>query len=139
MSRSALQQFQGQRFLNLETFRRNGEPVRTPVGFVQDGDSLVIRTEANSGKVKRIRNDNHVRIVPSTGRGEPLGEWVDATATILDESASTQARQKIIAKYGLIWRLIEWRVAIGNRLGRRQGAGWVSIRLTPVESPTTSG
>lgn len=138
MNSRAWQQFQGQRFLNLETFRRNGAPVRTPVGFVQDGDSLVIRTEADSGKVKRIRRNNHVRIVPSTGRGEPLGEWVEATAVILDAAAGEAARRKIIAKYGVIWRLIEWRVAIGNWLGRRNGAGWVSIRLTPLERPTAA-
>lgn len=105
--------------------------MRTPVGFVQDGDALLIRTEADSGKVKRIRNNPHVRIAPSTGRGDPLGEWVDATATLLDEVDGAAARQKIVARYGLLWRLIEWRVAFGDRLKRRKGAGWVSIRLTP--------
>ncbi len=126
-----LRPFQGQRFLALETFRKNGAAVRTPVGFVREGASLLIRTEADSGKVKRIRNNPHVRIAPSTGRGDPLGDWVDAEAVILDETAGEAARRKILARYGLIWRLIEWRVAIGDRLGRRRSAGWVSIRLTP--------
>lgn len=127
-----LKQFEGRRFLALETFRKSGVAVRTPVGFVRDGDSLLIRTEAGSGKVKRIRNNDRVRIAPSTGRGDPLGDWVEARATILDPVASEAARQKIVAKYGLIWRLIEWQVALRNRLSRRQQADWVSIRLTPV-------
>ncbi len=128
-----LQPFEGQRFLALETFRKNGVAVRTPVGFVRDGDALLIRTEADSGKVKRIRNNDRVRIAPSTGRGDPLGDWVDARAKILDDPAASEAaRQKITAKYGLIWRLIEWQVAIRNRLSRQKRAGWVSIRLTAI-------
>ncbi|PJF48423.1 MAG: PPOX class F420-dependent oxidoreductase [Candidatus Thermofonsia Clade 3 bacterium] len=128
-----LQSFEGQRFLALETFRKNGVAVRTPVGFVRDGDVLLIRTEADSGKVKRIRNNDRVRIAPSTGRGDPLGDWVEARAQILDDPAASEAaRQKIAAKYGLIWRLIEGQVAIRNRLSRRKRPGWVSIRLTPI-------
>ncbi|GIV84540.1 MAG: hypothetical protein KatS3mg052_1547 [Candidatus Roseilinea sp.] len=128
-----LQPFEGHRFLALETFRKNGVAVRTPVGFVRDGDVLLIRTEADSGKVKRIRNNDRVRIAPSTGRGAPLGDWVEARAKVLDDlAASEAARRKIAAKYGLIWRLIEWQVAIRNRLSRRQRPGWVSIRLTPI-------
>jgi len=49
--------FTSQQYLNLETFRKNGAAVKTPVWFVQDGDAIFVRTLANSGKVKRIRNN----------------------------------------------------------------------------------
>ena len=49
--------FTSQQYLNLETFRKNGAAVKTPVWFVQDGDATFVRTLANSGKVKRIRNN----------------------------------------------------------------------------------
>lgn len=39
-----LQQFENQQFLNLETFRKNGIGVKTPVWFVQDGETLYVRT-----------------------------------------------------------------------------------------------
>ena len=50
-------------FLNLETFRKNGEGVRTPVWFAADpatdirsrGAKLYIYTIENTGKVKRVR------------------------------------------------------------------------------------
>ncbi|MCS7056576.1 MAG: PPOX class F420-dependent oxidoreductase [Thermoflexales bacterium] len=127
-----LRPFEGQRFLALETFRKNGVAVRTPVGFVREGNVLLIRTEAASGKVKRIRNNNRVRIAPSTARGDPLGSWVEARATILDPAAGEAARRQLLAKYGLIWRLIEWQVALRDRLSRRPRPGWVTIQLTPV-------
>ncbi len=48
--------FDHQSYLNLETFRKNGSGVKTPVWFVEDCGVLYLRTDAASGKVKRIRN-----------------------------------------------------------------------------------
>ena len=62
-------QFENQRFIALETYRKNGTPVITPLGFVQDGATLYVRTTADSGKVKRIRNNSRVRVVPGTAYG----------------------------------------------------------------------
>lgn len=117
--------FQKHRFLALETYRKSGAPVITPVGFVQDGESLLIRTLADSWKVKRIRANNRVRVAPSDGRGQPLGAWVDASATILDAASSAQVRPLILAKYGLIWRGIEF----VNGIKARGKAEWVNIRI----------
>lgn len=72
------EQFENQSYLNIETFRKSGAGVKTPVWFVEEGDTFYIWTEASSGKAKRIRQDEKVRIVPSTVSGKPRGEWVDA-------------------------------------------------------------
>ena len=72
--------FTRQAYLNLETFRKSGAGVRTPVWFVQTGDTVYIRTAANSGKVKRIRNNHHVNIAPCKMNGDPLDEWLPALA-----------------------------------------------------------
>ena len=77
-------QFDNQDFLNLETFRKNGDGVATPVWFVEDRGVFYVRTGNNSGKVKRIRNSGWVRIVPCSSRGKPLGEWVEAEARLVD-------------------------------------------------------
>jgi hypothetical protein len=47
-----------QQYLNLETFRKSGVGFKTPVWFVQDGETLFVRTVANSGNAKRIRFRN---------------------------------------------------------------------------------
>ena len=76
-----LEQFEHQKYINLETFRKSGEGVKTPVWFVQDRNVFYVWTQADSWKAKRIRNNGKVKVVPSTASGEPLGEWVDAQAT----------------------------------------------------------
>lgn len=42
-------------YINLTTFRRNGQAVATPVWFVALNGRLYISTNVNSGKAKRIR------------------------------------------------------------------------------------
>lgn len=96
-----LSQFDNQSYLNLETFRKSGVGVKTPVWFVEDGGMLYVRTIANSGKVKRIRNNSQVRVVPSGGRGEPRGEWVDARATLIEEERAGQVDKLLKRKYGV--------------------------------------
>jgi hypothetical protein len=70
-----LDQFTDQPYLNLETFRRNGAGMKTPVWFVQQGEKLYVRTIADSGKVKRIRNISRINISPCRVDGEPIGNW----------------------------------------------------------------
>jgi len=101
MSATRLSQFENQSYLNLETFRKSGAGVKTPVWFVEDSGVLYVRTIATSGKVKRIRNNSQVRVVPSDGRGEPRGEWVDARATLADERRAEQVNKLMKRKYGV--------------------------------------
>jgi hypothetical protein len=99
-----LKPFEKQQYLNLETFRKNGQGVKTPVWFAQDGDALMIWTGADSGKAKRIRNNGKARIAPSTASGEPLGEWADAQAQADDsEEAVNRAVKLFKQKYGLMF------------------------------------
>jgi PPOX class probable F420-dependent enzyme len=78
----ALKQFEKQQYLNLETLRHNGQTVKTPVWFAQDGETLHVWTFAAAGKIKRIRNHGNVRIAPSTVSGEPTGPWMNATENL---------------------------------------------------------
>jgi nitroimidazol reductase NimA-like FMN-containing flavoprotein (pyridoxamine 5'-phosphate oxidase superfamily) len=55
-------QFQNKEYIRLETFKKNGQVVSTPVWFVVNEDVLYIRSYANSGKVKRMRNKPYVRV-----------------------------------------------------------------------------
>jgi hypothetical protein len=132
MATNGLAQFDKQSYLNIETYRKSGEAVRTPVWFSQQNDGLYVWTSAASGKVKRIRNNSHVRIVPCTARGEPRGEWVDATATVLDGDGD-RARDMMRAKYGLTMRLFEVMGRVQRAFGGGgggDGAGNTAIRIT---------
>jgi uncharacterized protein len=101
-----LKQFENQQYLNIETFRKNGQGVKTPVWFVQEENTLLVWTFAGSGKVKRIRRDGLVRITPSTGGGSPLGEWVNARASADDSAETVQyAEELLLKKYGMVFIL----------------------------------
>ena len=98
--------FEREKYLSLETFRKSGQGVPTPVWFVQDGPALYISTEGSSGKVKRIRNKGRVNIAPCKVDGELLGEWTPALAReVSDEIASCDIDRLFDKKYGLMKKL----------------------------------
>ncbi|CAG1013734.1 hypothetical protein ANAEL_04784 [Anaerolineales bacterium] len=72
--------------------------MKTPVWFVQDGDSLYFWTQSDSGKAKRIRNNDTVNIAPSTGTGEPLDEWIPARAQADDSVEAVQHVKRLMSK-----------------------------------------
>jgi hypothetical protein len=109
MTDDKLAQFSAQRYVNLETYRKSGQAVRTPLWFVEDSGVLYMRTPAQSAKVKRIRNNRHVRLVPSDVRGKPIGEWVDGEATLIEAAEAGWVNQLVKRKYGLFKRLIDIR------------------------------
>jgi PPOX class probable F420-dependent enzyme len=109
--------FEKQKYLNLETFRKSGMGVRTPVWFVQDGNVLYVRTIADSGKMKRIRNNPQVNIAPCKMDGTLLGDWVKAHGReILDEEIDSKVDRLLGKKYGLMKRLFSMS---GSRDGRK--------------------
>ena len=97
-----LAQFQKQPYINVETFRKSGQGVPTPVWFVQDGNTLYVRTVDGSGKVKRIRNNSRVRVMPCDVRGGPKGEWVEGQARFAEASESKKVNGLLTRKYGLM-------------------------------------
>jgi PPOX class probable F420-dependent enzyme len=92
----------------LVSYKRNGEPVPTPVWFGLGGGNLYVRSEADVAKVRRIRNDSRVRVAPSTARGRPLGPPAEGHARLLDAAADQQrAEAALRANYGLGRRVYE--------------------------------
>ena len=118
-----LKQFEKQQYLNIETFRKNGQGVKTPVWFAQDGETLLIWTGAGSGKTKRILRDSKVRIVPSTASGEPVGEWVNAKAAVESSEDKVIYTETLFKnKYGFMFRFLSW-------LNKSRGRKYASIRV----------
>ena len=99
MTKPELSQFAGQSYLNLESYRKNGTPVATPMWFAEEGGVLYVYSLADAGKVKRIRNNPRVRVAPCSGRGKLLGDWVEATAVILDASGTQRGHRLLNEKY----------------------------------------
>jgi len=99
--------FAGHKYLCLETFKKSGEGVKTPVWFAADPaaslDSsdakLYIYTIGASGKVKRMRNNPRVKIAPCDMRGNVLGEWVGAQAEIVSGTEAEHGMRLLNKKY----------------------------------------
>jgi len=120
---TVLQPFDKRQYLSIETFRKNGQGVKTPVWFVQEGEKLFIWTEATSGKVKRVRNNGKVNIAPSRGDGATLGDWVPATASRDDSAeAVVKVRGLMVKKYGVVFQLF-------GLLGRLRKAEYTTLKL----------
>jgi uncharacterized protein len=108
MINDKLAQFANQKYLNLESYRRNGQGVRTPLWFVEDDGALYFYTVAHSYKVKRIRNNPRVRVAPCDMRGNLKGDWVAATARRLGEAESRLANELLNRKYGWAKRILNF-------------------------------
>lgn len=108
MTNPNLAQFDRQSFLSLETFRKNGQGVPTPVWFAAGDGVFYITTVNNSGKVKRLRNNAQVRLAPCTASGGLKGEWVAAQARLVsDPQEARKARDLLNRKYGLQKRMFD--------------------------------
>jgi PPOX class probable F420-dependent enzyme len=113
----AVAQFAKAKYFNLETFRKNGTGVRTPVWFAQSGDSsapgratFYIYSEAEAGKVKRVRNNPKVRIAPCNFRGNLRGAWVEGRARLCTNDEVARGQELLRRKY--------WLKIVGDFFGR---------------------
>jgi uncharacterized protein len=107
-------QFANAKYLNLETFRKTGVGVRTPVWFAQEGDTFYVYTLPDAGKAKRIRNNPKVRVAPCDMRGNLRGAWVDARARICEGAEAARGQELLRQKYG-------WMKTVGDFFSRMRG------------------
>ena len=125
MSNNKLNQFANQNYLNLETYRKTGSPVTTPMWFAEYNGALYVYSFIDAGKVRRIRNNANVRVVPSDTRGNPKGEWVEAKAQILDERGAALGHKLLNKKYG-------WMKRIGDIFSKLRKRDKVVIKIEVV-------
>jgi uncharacterized protein len=102
-------EIQGQRYISLATFRKNGVAVYTPIWFAEDNGKLCFMTNSKTGKCKRIRNNPRVTIAPCTIRGKITGPESPATVRLLPPGEFARVRQAINQKYWLARLPLLWR------------------------------
>ncbi len=117
MAASEPARFGEHRYLSLATFRPNGEVVATPVWFAADGDVVYVRTFARTGKLRRLRRCDRVRVAPCDRRGGVTGRWFDTEARIVGGDEARRANRLLDRKYGV---------------GKRLADLWYQTRLGPI-------
>jgi uncharacterized protein len=95
-------------YILLTTFTKDGRPKPTPIWTAVDGDRLLVITEGDSWKVKRIRNTPRVTLATCTMRGRPTSEAVEGTATILDKSQTGVVYDAIGQRYGIVGKVFNF-------------------------------
>ena len=125
MSPNSLAAFAHQKYLSLETYRKTGTPVATPVWFAKAHGTLYIYSLANAGKVKRIRNNPKVRIVPCDRAWPPQGGMGRRKSPDTGCRGAAHGHQLLNQKYG-------WMKRIGDLFSRLRRKARVVITIDIV-------
>jgi uncharacterized protein len=110
------------KYINLRSFKKNGDPVDTPVWFAEVApDRLVVFTDGTSYKVKRIRRNPNIEIARCDMRGKLLGGWSPATCRAVEQEPQriAEAYDALNAKYGLLMRFGTVLATLSGRTKRR--------------------
>jgi PPOX class probable F420-dependent enzyme len=102
------------RFILLETYRQNGQPVRTPLLFVEHQGILYMRTPAATAKVKRIRHNPAVRLAPCDLFGNVKGPWFEGQAALIPAAEAPWVNDLAKKRHRWFKRLIDLRNSLKN-------------------------
>ncbi|ABL06338.1 PPOX class F420-dependent oxidoreductase [Mycobacterium ulcerans] len=87
------------KYLLLTTFTKDGRPKPTPIWGVPDGNRLLVITDDESWKVKRIRNTPRVKLARSGSLGKPKSEPVEAVGRVLPKSETRRVYNAVLKRY----------------------------------------
>ena len=107
MVKNIFEGFYDKKYINLQTFKKNGEIVSTPVWFVLRNNEIFFRSDENSGKVKRIRNNNNVKVSVCDVRGNIKGQTYAAIANFQDKSRYEEINSLFDKKYNLLSHILK--------------------------------
>ena len=103
-----LNELESQKYISLETYRKNNKPVRTPVWFVVKNNLIYVVTRNQTGKIKRLRNNQDVKIATCTISGKVTGQWITGVVKILSEIETKEAVKWRDKKYGFITKIAKF-------------------------------
>jgi PPOX class probable F420-dependent enzyme len=111
-----------EKYIALTTFRRNGDPVSTPVWVVPVTDGRIgFWTAMGNGKTKRLGNNPQVAVQPCDvrGRAKPGTAAVTGTAEMVQSGRLfDEVQARVREKYGLMTRITGLLARLGP-LGRK--------------------
>jgi uncharacterized protein len=101
------QQLDAEKVVLLQTRKRDGSRVDTPVNIAVQGDRAYFRTPGRASKNKRLRNFPDVQVQPCTWSGKRTGgPTMTAHARLLSGEESKAAGRLIDRKYPVLQRLL---------------------------------
>lgn len=119
----SIDDLKGRKYCVLVSYRKNGQPMPSPVWFGVADSKLYFHTSPDGHKIKRIRNNPAVLVAPCDTRGKPLGPPFAGKAHVVDDAEEAVAERALKSNYGIGRRIY-------TALGRSVPA--VYVQVTPV-------
>ena len=94
-----------QKYISLETYRKNNQALKTPVWFVIYNDTIFVITREKTGKVRRLRNNDSLRFALCTFNGRVTGKWFEGKAIFSSPNETQMAVNLRREKYGFMERI----------------------------------
>ena len=112
--------FADERYISIETFKRDGTGVKTPVWAAPLDGALMVMSAGDAYKVKRLRRDPRVRLAACDLRGTVRGEWREGKGRIVEDPAEvTRAHAALRKKYGWQMAITDLFAGIAGRVTKR--------------------
>lgn len=99
---------ENEKYISLETYKKNNDAVKTPMWFVLQDGLVYVVTRENTGKVKRLYNNQNVKIAACTIKGNVTGKWYSGIATKLSDSESGRIVKLRDQKYGFVAKIVKF-------------------------------
>jgi PPOX class probable F420-dependent enzyme len=115
------------KYLLLETQRTDGSWVGAPMWFAVVNDTIFLRTQADSPKVRRMSRRPIVKVTPCTMRGKPRDDYIECMARLAPQEREGEAEAALRRGYGLLRQAF-------NRFARNDH---VYLELTPLDGKAT--
>lgn len=128
MDEKAAARLADEKFVSLTTFKRDGNPVASPMWIVRDGPLLWLWTPAESVKVRRVRRNPRVTLTPCgrTGKARAAGVVVEGTAEVVAAPGEVARIESLLKrKYGVEF----WVVVIVEFIAARSRKQRVLLRV----------
>lgn len=115
------------RYINLLSYKRDGGGVETPVWVAPLDGKLVIFTNRDSFKVKRVGRNPKVRVARCDARGKLLGPWLDGTCTLSTDPAHNERIMGALnTKYGFMASVLNF---FAHLVGRDKERSFLEVTL----------
>ena len=102
------EEIDSEKCISLETYKKDNQPIKTPVWFVIKKNLIYVVTRDQTGKIKRLKNNQKVKIATCTFKGKVIGEWMTGTAKILTDKESNEVEKWRNKKYGFMAKVAKF-------------------------------
>ena len=117
--------FRGRKYLSLETFKRDGTPVQTPVWFLMEDERIYCRSWDETFKVKRFLRNPNVNVAPCNVRNDLKAAMQPARVQPVPESENERLRKLFMRRF---WIAYPWELWVlkpsRDRKERKGGKRW---------------